>query len=273
MSNCILLSCPDRAGIVAAVTGALASEGANLIDLQQHSEPPHFAMRVEYEADDTVSCLQAVESLQEEFSLTLSSPSSSPRVAVLCSSEDHCLTDMLWRFDTGELPGQVCCVLSTSDVPRERAEGFSAPFSHLPVASRDQMPQHENELLERLVGQVDLVILARYMRILSGDFLSRLGCPAINIHHSFLPAFVGADPYERAHQRGVKLIGATAHYVTEELDAGPIIEQEVVRVSHRDSAGDLKRLGRDVERVCLARAVKAHLEGRVAVWGSRTFVF
>jgi formyltetrahydrofolate deformylase len=194
-------------------------------------------------------------------------------VAILCSAEDHCLTDLLCRFAEGEIPGQVKCVLSTSELHERRVGSFSIPYEYMPVSSREGMPDHERALLERLAGEVDLVVLARYMRILSNGFLESVGCPAINIHHSFLPAFKGAGPYERAHERGVKLIGATAHYVTADLDEGPIIEQDTARVSHRDAPDDLKRIGRDVERVVLARAVRAHLEDRVVVWDSRTVVF
>ena len=273
------LSCPDRPGIVAEVTGLLAGARANITDLDQHSEPEvgRFAMRVEFTvADDSIASLDAA--ITEAFSgegvtLRLSDPAERPAVAILCSNEDHCLTDLLWRFGDGELPGRVTTVISTSDRHAGRVAGFGLPFSHLPVESRDQMPAHEAALLTELRGNVDLVVLARYMRVLSADFLEQLGCPAINIHHSFLPSFKGAEPYRRAHDRGVKLIGATAHYVTADLDEGPIIEQDVVRVTHRQSAEDLKRIGRDVERVVLARAVRAHLEDRVVRWGERTVVF
>lgn len=267
-----LLTCPDRPGVVAEVTGGLFEAGANLLDLQQHAEPPFFAMRVHYQSDEPEAVRSWVSTLPERLRGEVSFLNPDPQIALLCSREDHCLSDLLWRFDRGELPGSVCKVVSTSPDHETRVSAFGIPYLHAPVSSRDDMPEHERLLLAELQG-VDLVILARYMRILSGDFLSRLGVPVINIHHSFLPAFVGSDPYVRAHERGVKLIGATAHYVTAELDAGPIIEQEVERVSHRDSAEDLKRLGRDIERVTLARAVRSHLEERVAVWQNRTVVF
>lgn len=275
----LLLTCPDRPGIVAAVTGLLAANGANVLDLDQHAEPESeaFAMRVRYVLPGSREGAQvrgAIGELQARFEMTVrfSDPGRHPRVAILCSGEGHCLNDLLWRFDDGAMPGCVETVVSTVDTHRERVGSYGVSFHHLPVGSREEMPEHEELVLELIAGRVDLVVLARYMRILSSGFLDRVGCPVINIHHSFLPAFVGADPYLRAHERGVKLIGATAHYATAELDAGPIIEQDVARVSHRDSVRDLERIGQDVERVVLARAVRAHLEDRVAVWRNRTVV-
>ena len=193
------------------------------------------------------------------------------RVAIMVSREDHCLSDLLWRWRSGELGAEVIAVVSNHPDHAAQVEAVGLPFHHLPVepATRAEVERQTLELL----GNVDLLVLARYMQILSAGFLERLGAPAINIHHSFLPAFVGADPYLRAHERGVKLIGATAHYVTEELDAGPIIDQDVTRVSHRDEVGDLMGIGRDVERLVLARAVKAHLDDRVLLDGDRTIVF
>jgi len=193
------------------------------------------------------------------------------RVAIMVSREDHCLSDLLWRWRSGELGAEVVAVVSNHPDHAAQVESLGLPYHHVPVEP-DGKAAAEERMLE-LLGDVDLLVLARYMQILSSGFLERLGAPAINIHHSFLPAFVGADPYARAHERGVKLIGATAHYVTEELDAGPIIDQDVTRVSHRDEIGDLMRIGRDVERLVLARAVMAHLDDRVLVDGARTIVF
>lgn len=193
------------------------------------------------------------------------------RLAIMVSGEDHCLSDLLWRWRSGELGGEVAMVISNHPEHAEQVGSLGLPFHYLPTED-GSTAQAERRALELLAG-IDLLVLARYMRILSAEFLAQLGAPAINIHHSFLPAFVGADPYLRAHQRGVKLIGATAHYVTEELDAGPIIDQDVTRVSHRDEVADLKRIGRDVERLVLARAVKAHLDDRVLRDGDRTIVF
>jgi formyltetrahydrofolate deformylase len=193
------------------------------------------------------------------------------RIAIMVSREDHCLSDLLWRWRSGELGAEVVAVVSNHAEHREQVASLGLPFHHVPVEP-DSRQAAEARALELLEG-VDLLVLARYMQVLSGAFLRQLGAPAINIHHSFLPAFVGADPYRRAHERGVKLIGATAHYVTEELDAGPIIDQDVTRVSHRDEVEDLKRIGRDIERLVLSRAVKAHLDDRVLLDGARTIVF
>jgi formyltetrahydrofolate deformylase len=193
------------------------------------------------------------------------------RVAIMVSREDHCLSDLLWRWRSGELGAEVLAVLSNHPEHAAQVEAVGLPFHHVPVEPGGKA-EAEARALE-VLGEVDLLVLARYMQVLSAGFLERLGAPAINIHHSFLPAFVGADPYGRAHERGVKLIGATAHYVTEELDAGPIIDQDVTRVSHRDEVEDLVRIGRDIERLVLARAVKAHLDDRVLLDGARTIVF
>ncbi len=194
------------------------------------------------------------------------------RVALMVSREDHCLSDLLWRWRSGELGAEVVAVVSNHPDHADQVTSLGLPFHHVPVAEADREAA-EAQVLELLGGEIDLLVLARYMQILSAGFLARLDAPAINIHHSFLPAFVGADPYARAHERGVKLIGATAHYVTEELDAGPIIDQDVTRVSHRDEVGDLMRIGRDIERLVLARAVMAHLDDRVLLDGDRTIVF
>ena len=194
------------------------------------------------------------------------------RVAILASREPHCLLDLLWRWQRGELDCEIAAVVSNHPDHRAAVEAQGAVYHHVPAtaATRDDA---EARILELLRGRCDLVVLARYMQILSPHFLDAVGVPVINIHHSFLPAFVGAGPYAQAHARGVKVIGATAHYVTEELDAGPIIEQDVMRVNHRSSAEDLARMGADVERLVLARAVRWHLEDRVLVHGARTIVF
>jgi formyltetrahydrofolate deformylase len=194
------------------------------------------------------------------------------RVAILVSRYDHCLQDLLWRWRRDELEAEIVLVASNWEDLRADVETFGLPYHHVPVA-RERKREAETKLLELLRGTCDLVVLARYMQVLSGEFLDRLGVPVINIHHSFLPAFAGAGPYERARDRGVKLIGATAHYVTAELDAGPIIEQDVVRVTHADSVAQLTQMGAEIERTVLARAVQWHCEDRVVRHGNTTVVF
>src|SRR6185437_15362458 len=192
-------------------------------------------------------------------------------IAVLVSREDHCLLDLIWRAGRGDLGARIELVISNHEVVAETVRSFGIPFHHVPVG--DGGMADAERAMRPLLGGVELAVLARYMRILSSDFLAGLGMPAINIHHSFLPAFVGADPYLRALERGVKIIGATAHYVTEDLDAGPIIEQDVERVSHRHGLAELEGIGRDIERTVLARAVRWHLDDRVVVHGNKAFIF
>ena len=279
MNGRLLITCADRHGIVAAVAGFLARSGANIITSDQHSTDPEggeFFMRMEFtlEHGDLASlgsafAQEVAERLDMRWRLT--DAGHPKRVGVLVSREDHCLVDLLWRHRRGELDADIALVASNHPDHRADVEGFGIPYFHVPVKPGGK-PASEARLLE-LLRDVDLVVLARYMQILSGDFLTALGIPVINIHHSFLPAFAGANPYQRAFERGVKIIGATAHYVTEELDAGPIIEQDVARVSHREHSDTMVRLGRDIERTVLARAVKWHLEDRVLVHGNRTVVF
>jgi formyltetrahydrofolate deformylase len=275
----LLLSCPDRPGIVARVAGFLADAGRNIIDADQHStDEGRLFMRLVFESAPG----SEREALYARFGAEVSDPLSMEhrfaeagrllRVALMASREDHCLLDLLWRFRSGELSGKPVLVISNHPDHEDDVRSFDLPYHHVAVTEESRAAAEE-KALELMRGEVDLLVLARYMQILSGEFLEGLGTPAINIHHSFLPAFPGADPYQRAWQRGVKLIGATAHYVTEDLDAGPIIEQDTARVSHRDEVGDLARIGRDLERLVLARAVRAHLEDRVLVDGERTVVF
>jgi formyltetrahydrofolate deformylase len=274
----LLLACPDRPGLIAAVSGFLAEAGRNIVDADQHSSREgRFFMRMafdpapegEREALYRRFAEEVAEPLQMEHRFAESSERK--RLAIMVSREDHCLSDLLWRWRSGELGADVVAVASNHTDHADQVTSLGLPYHHVPVDG--DRGAAEERVLELLGGEVDLLVLARYMQILSAGFLERLGAPAINIHHSFLPAFVGADPYARAHERGVKLIGATAHYVTEELDAGPIIDQGVTRVSHRDEVDDLIGIGRDVERLVLARAVKAHLDDRVLLDGARTIVF
>lgn len=277
----LLVSCPDRPGIVSAVSRFLANAGANITSSAQHSSDPEdgvFFLRMEFTLPDPSQRAGLAErfglSVAEPFGMTWRLwPAAQPkRMAILVSKEDHCLQDLLWRWRRQDLHVDVTLVASNHDLYRGEVEALGLPFHHIPV-TKETKPAAEARLLEVLDGQADMVVLARYMQILTGDFLEQLGLPVINIHHSFLPAFAGADPYARARERGVKLIGATAHYVTEELDAGPIIEQDVIRVTHRDDTTTMTRLGADIERAVLARAVRWHLEDRVLRHGNTTVVF
>jgi formyltetrahydrofolate deformylase len=276
----LLVSCTDRPGIVAAVSTFLRDHGANIVESDQHSTDPEggaFFMRTEFH-------LEGLEErgLEEAFAAEVAEPfgmdwqlsyaARRKRVAILVSRYDHCLAELLWRWRRGELYADIPLVVSNHPDLAGEAARFDIHFEHIPVP-RDGKPAAERALAELLAGSFDLIVLARYMQILSPEFLDAVGTPIINIHHSFLPAFAGADPYARAYQRGVKLIGATAHYVTEELDAGPIIEQDVTRVTHRENVGELVRAGADLERSVLLRAVQWHIEDRVLVHGSRTIVF
>jgi formyltetrahydrofolate deformylase len=271
------VSCPDRPGIVAAVSGLLFRRGANIVHADQHSTEDRFFLRLvaNLDAEDSFESLrEGLGEVAHEFSMDwqLSAPNREKQVAVLVSQYDHCLLDLLWRFEAGELEGRPWLVISNHPDLEQVAVNHGVPYRHVPVDT-GRKDVAETEMLELLGDGVELIVLARYMQILSREFLERAGAPVINIHHSFLPAFAGADPYRRALERGVKIIGATAHYVTEELDGGPIIEQDVAHVSHREDVDDLLRIGRDIERVVLARAVKSHLEDRILVDGARTVVF
>jgi formyltetrahydrofolate deformylase len=277
----LLITCPDRPGIVAAVSNFLFASGANITESQQFSTDPFggtFFLRVEFclagLADQGAGLAERFAGLADEFSMRwrMTRAAELKRVALMVSRADHALQEILWRAHWGELRADIRMVISNHPDAREAAEWWGIPFHHVPVSPQAR-DEGEAAQLELLAGATDLVILARYMQILSPAFLSSYTEPIINIHHSFLPAFVGANPYQQAAARGVKLIGATAHYVNAELDAGPIIEQDIVRVDHRCSADDLRRLGRHVERAVLARAVNWHLEDRVIVHQNKTIVF
>ena len=277
----LLIACPDRPGIVAAVSGFLFERGANIVSSHQYSTDPtggRFFLRTEFFLEPTVDRDGFQASLDEEVGSRFGMDweirwwGQRQRVAILVSRYDHCLLDLLWRWRRGELEADIVAVISNHPDLREETLAAGVAYHHVPVRSSAKA-EAEAAMLGLLRGNAELLVLARYMQILSGTFLERVGMPAINIHHSFLPAFAGADPYRQAHDHGVKLIGATAHYVTEDLDDGPIIDQDVVRVDHRQSARELERLGRDVERLVLARAVALHLDDRVIIDGRRTVVF
>lgn len=280
----LTLSCPDRPGLVAAVSGLLMQRDANISDAQQFGDATSgtFFMRVVFEpaeGDPAEAVRQAFAPLAERFEMDWTLRAPEPRrVMILTSRFDHCLADLLYRWRIDELSMTVTAVVSNH--PREligHVDLGDLPFHHLPLKNSGDIAAkaaQEAELL-RLIEETgtELVVLARYMQVLSDDLAERLAGRCINIHHSFLPGFKGARPYHQAHARGVKVIGATAHYVTADLDEGPIIEQDVERISHRDTPQDLIRRGRDIERRVLARAVRRHLEDRVLLHGSKTVVF
>ncbi|HET9104200.1 MAG TPA: formyltetrahydrofolate deformylase [Solirubrobacteraceae bacterium] len=274
----LLVSCPDQPGIVAAVTAFLRDRGANLTHSSQYSSDPEggsFFLRVVFHGADPAEigdafATEVAAPFGMQFRLTdVESPK---RVAIMVSRYDHALLELLWRWQRGYLPARVQLVVSNWPDLQYEVARFGVPYHHIPVTAETK-PQAEERQLELLGGgQFDLIVLARYMQVLSDTFLDSVGCPVINIHHSFLPAFAGAAPYARAKERGVKLIGATAHYVTEDLDEGPIIEQDVIRVTHAHTVEELSRLGADIERTVLQRAVTWHCEDRVLTDGNATVV-
>ena len=278
----LLVTCPDQPGIISAVSTFLYHHGANITDLDQHSSDLNggrFFLRLEFQTPGLDCSLDALETnfrnrVADKYRMDwrLSYASDKKRMAILVSKHDHALMELLWRTMRGNLPATIPMVISNHEDLRSEVERFGIPYHHVPVSAENKADAYA-EMAGMLDGKVDLIVLARYMQVLSPAFVGRFPQQIINIHHSFLPAFVGANPYLQAWQRGVKLIGATSHYVTDELDQGPIIEQNVHRVSHRHSAEELKALGQDVERNVLLRAVQWHLEDRVIVDGNKTVVF
>ncbi len=277
----LLISCPDRTGIVHAVTGFVLSHGGNILDLEQHVDPAQgwFFMRLEWTLENFLLPREAIhdafrhlaEHMQMDWELRFTGTPA--RIALFVTRDSHCFFDIMSRIECGEWHAQVPLIISNRDELRHAAERYGIPFHCIPVTSdTKQAAEEKQDALLRAAG-VNLVVLARYMQVLSPWIIERWREKVINIHHSFLPAFAGAKPYHAAHSRGVKIIGATAHYVTEELDEGPIIEQDVARVSHRETVEELVRLGKDVEKIVLARAIAAHLEHRVLAWRKRTVVF
>ena len=291
----LTLSCRDRPGIVHAVSGLLFEAGCNIIDSQQFGDLPEpgdaasehatglFFMRVHFKAPERLAALESLQALfgavreRFEMDLRLHALARRPRLLLMVSRHGHCLNDLLFRSQSGQLRADVAAIVSNHPDFEALAAGFGIPFHHLPLApgAAPQAKRTQELQIERLIDdlKIDLVVLARYMQILSAEFCAFLRGRAINIHHSFLPSFKGAKPYYQAHDRGVKLIGATAHYVTAELDEGPIIEQDVARVDHSLSPEDFTAVGRDVESVVLARAVRWHVEHRVLMNGPKTVVF
>lgn len=279
----LLISCPDRPGIVAAISRFIFEHQGNIIQSDQHSTDRHggtFFMRVSFAEDsftlNEVNLVRAFRPIAETFCMNWSVHYSRQhkRAALFVSKLDHCLTDLLWRWKSGELAIDISCIISNHQDLEHLAQMYTLPYYYFPMR-REHRREDQQRMLDFLVTEVkiDLVILARYMQILEPTFVQAFPHQIINIHHSFLPAFVGANPYERAFERGVKIIGATAHYITEELDEGPIIAQDVIHCTHRDTVEDLRRKGRDVERRVLAEAVRLHIEDRVLVYQNRTIVF
>ena len=277
---CLLISCPDKQGLVAKIANFIYSNGGNIIHADQHTDFENglFLTRIEWLLDDfnlpqdliAPAFNSIAQPLEAKWELHFSD--SIPRLAIWVSKQDHCLLDLLWRYRAKEFIAEIPLIISNHPNLKEVAEQFNIDFHHIPI-TKDTKAEQEKKQLEILAEyKINLVVLAKYMQILSNEFVTQFP-RIINIHHSFLPAFVGANPYHKAYERGVKIIGATSHYVTADLDAGPIIEQDVVRVSHRDTVEDLIRKGKDLERIVLARAVRLHLKNRVLVYGNRTVVF
>lgn len=278
----LLITCPDREGVIAAVTTFLKDHGANITDLDQHSTDPEggtFFMRLEFQ---TPHLDVSSKKLEQAFAQDVGTPFSMDwqmhyaanlrRMAVFVSKYDHAFLEVLWRWSRQELPMIIPFIVSNHPDLKNAAQHFNIPYHHIPV-TKDNKAQAEEQILALCKDTVDGIILARYMQILSQDFIQHYPNKIINIHHSFLPAFIGANPYQQAYDKGVKLIGATAHYVTQDLDMGPIISQDVARASHRLNADKLRILGQNIERTVLARAIKAHVEDRIIVNGNKTIVF
>ena len=280
-SATLLITCPDTKGIVAAIADFLYQHNANILHADQHQDAENslFLMRVEWDLKDfsldEASFARAFEVIAKTYKMTweLKLSADKPRMAIMVSQYDHCLADLLHRYKNNELQCDIPLIISNHLNAQKLAEFYGIPFFHIPV-EKDKKKEAEAEqfaLFDKY--QVDFIVLARYMQILSEDFVKRYPQRVINIHHSFLPAFIGARPYHRAFERGVKLIGATSHYVTEVLDEGPIIEQDIDRISHRDQVEDLIQKGRDLERIVLSKAVRWHIENRILIYSNKTVIF
>ncbi|BAZ21109.1 formyltetrahydrofolate deformylase [Kalymmatonema gypsitolerans NIES-4073] len=276
----LLISCPDQRGLVAKIANFIYANGGNIIHADQHTDfaAGLFLTRIEWQLDEfnlprdlIAPAFNAIaQPLQAKWELHFSD--TVRRIAIWVSRQDHCLFDLIWRQRAKEFTAEIPLIISNHLDLKVVAEQFGIEYYHVPITKENKQEQETKQLELLQQYKIDLVVLAKYMQILSGEFIAKFP-QVINIHHSFLPAFVGANPYHKAFERGVKIIGATSHYVTDNLDAGPIIEQDVVRVSHRDEVEDLIRKGKDLERVVLARAVRLHLQNRVLVYGNRTVVF
>lgn len=280
-SAILLVACPDRPGILAAITGFVSQHGGNILELTEHVETLNdiFLMRIEWEMTpfdlprDQIAA--QFEPLAERFAMnwSLYFSDATPRMAIFVTKQSHCLHDLLARYESGEWNVEIPVIISNHDVLRPIAQRFGIEYHHIPITKENKREQEEKQVKILKEHDVDFIVLARYMQIFTDYFIEAYRSRIINIHHSFLPAFPGAKPYHSAYKRGVKVIGATSHYATEDLDEGPIIEQDVVQVSHEDDVEDLKRKGQDLEKVVLARAVWNHLQRRILVHDNRTAVF
>jgi len=276
----LLISCPDQRGLVAKLANFIYANGGNIIHADQHTDfsTGLFLSRIEWQLEgfnlprELIAPAFAAIAKPLEANWQLHFSDATPRLAILVSRQDHCLYDLILRQRAGELMAEIPLIISNHPQLEAIAQQFGIAFHHLPITPDSKAAQEATQLDLLRHHQIDLVVLAKYMQVLTGEFLTQFP-NVINIHHSFLPAFAGANPYQRAFDRGVKVIGATAHYVTQDLDEGPIIEQDVVKISHRDQVSDLIRKGKDLERIVLARAVRLHVQSRVLVYGNRTVVF
>ena len=276
----LLIACPDRQGLVAAVTGFISDHQGNIINLNEHVDQDHdrFFMRIQWAVTEHTTAVdemeKAFQGLASAYEMTFEfRDARPPRMGILVSKMSHCLYDMLGRTHSGEWNVEIPLIVSNHPNLEDAARRFDIPFYHVPVTKDTKVAQEAKQIEILKEHQVDFIVLARYMQILTEDFVKHFSRKIINIHHSFLPAFVGAKPYHQAYDRGVKIIGTTSHYVTSDLDAGPIIEQDIMRVSHKDSIKDLVRKGRDLERIVLARAIWLHLQNKTMVYNNKTVIF
>jgi len=277
----LLLSCPDRVGLVARISHFIFERGGNILDLDEHVDPEEkdFSIRVAWDMKNfSISpeeLKEAVMPLAKEFKAAweIKYLEHKSNVAIFVSKYDHCLQDSLWRYKMGEYHIEIPLIISNHPDLKPLANHYNIPFFLFPIMKENKKEQEERELKLLAEHNIDTIVLARYMQILSAEFVKKYPNNIINIHHSFLPAFIGANPYKQAYQRGVKIIGGTSHYVTEDLDEGPIIDQDIIRISHKDTLKDLIRKGRDLERLVLARALHYHFQHRVLVKGVKTIIF
>lgn len=270
---------PDQPGLVSRVSSWIFLRGSNIIHADQHGDPEAgvFFQRVEWspsdKAEEEAEAFSAFASEELGMEVKVALSTDRPKVALFVSKIDHCFHDTILRFRAGEMNGELACVVSNHEALRPDAENYELPFYHFPVTQDTKMEAEAQQLKTIHDHDCELVVMARYMQVLSDEFLQQTGCPVINIHHSFLPAFAGGKPYHQAHARGVKLIGATAHYTTADLDEGPIIHQDVTRINHRNAITDLVRKGRDLEKSVFAQAIRLHLDNRILIYNNKTVVF